>query len=208
MSKGSISLAGISLGVSFLYACGSNDRSLSVEPPADGGQKSEGGTEVSSAAGASEGLGSFPGGSSTDDGAADVAQPGLPCSVDSDCGNPFLSCVAQLVTMCRATNSVNADAAMTSRGSIPVDLPTCPTQAQVTVNLCSVRYLLPCQVDSDCGPDGFTCADGQCSSQAFVNCSEDSECPQGWSCHDPCCGGSAPNCYPPFAVTSCGVCRT
>jgi hypothetical protein len=84
----------------------------------------------------------------------------MPCSVDSDCGNPFLARVSQMASMCRDP-SVDAGSGPLS-GDIPSNLPLCPTVALVTVKLCSVRYQVPCQIDSDCGPDGFTCIVGQC----------------------------------------------
>jgi len=141
-------------------------------------------------------------------------QPGAPCSVDSDCGNSFLACSPKVVSMCRDPNSMSVDAGdETSLGNIPANLPACPTQTQVNVNLCSVRYQLPCQVDSDCGPDGFTCNTynpGQCSStQDGVACTGDAECPQGWSCYVACqCADAVgvKRCYPPFAVVGCDVC--
>jgi len=150
---------------------------------------------------------------SSDSGASETsapanAQPGMPCSVDSDCGNPFLDCVSQLATLCRDPNSPSADAGSeTLPGNIPDNLPLCPTVAQVTVNLCSVRYQLPCRVDSDCGPDGFTCNGGQCSQPPLTTCDGDAVCPQGWSCYAPCGGcGYSNYCYPPFAIFSCPLC--
>jgi hypothetical protein len=143
-------------------------------------------------------------------GAADNAQPGMLCPIDSDCGNSFLTCLRQVATMCRDPNSVSVDAGgETSSGNVPADLPLCPTQTQVTANLCSVRYQLPCQVDSDCGPDGFTCNTGQCSQKALVACNGDGECPQGWSCYSACQCGNAVGvkyCYPPFAEFWCPMC--
>jgi hypothetical protein len=138
----------------------------------------------------------------------DNSQPGMPCSGDSDCGNPFLACVSQMATLCRDPNSASADAGSeTLPGNIPNNLPLCPTVAQVTVNLCSVRYQLPCRVDSDCGPDEFTCNGGQCSQPPLTTCSGDAVCPQGWSCYAPCGGcGYSKYCYPPFSMFSCPIC--
>jgi hypothetical protein len=147
-------------------------------------------------------------GASEASGSANNAQPEMPCSLDSDCGNPFLACVSQTVSMCRDQNSASTDAGSgTMPGDIPSNLPLCPTVAQVTVKLCSVRYQLPCQVDSDCGPDGFTCIGGQCSQSPLVTCASDGVCPQGWSCYAPCSGcGYSKYCYPPFAAFSCPMC--
>jgi hypothetical protein len=138
---------------------------------------------------------------------ANNAQPGIPCSVDSDCGNPFLACASQMVSMCRDP-SIDAGSG-TLPGDIPSNLPLCPTVAQVTVKLCSVRYQLPCQIDSDCGPDGFTCNTGQCSQEGLVACNGDGECQQGWSCYSACqCDNAVvvKSCYPPFAEFSCPMC--
>lgn len=140
--------------------------------------------------------------------------PMSPCSVDSDCGNAYLTCVPQTVYACR---DPGADA-----GSGPSkDLPICPTTAQVTENQCTVRYQLPCQVDSDCGPAGFTCdhscsnsgtSCGICSEDGPGPCSSDDQCPQGWSCYTPCPCGSTPftggSCNPPFAIFNCPACIT
>jgi hypothetical protein len=208
MVKKSIALTGISLGSLLVAACGSN--SLPASGASNGGQMStaEGGAFASSGTGGIAGglEGGPPDGRTTNDDAFDVAKLGMPCSVDSDCGNPFLTCVAQQATMCRDPNSQDPSAGMPRLGNVPVALPTCPTTAEVTANLCSVRYQLPCRVDSDCGPDGFTCPDGRCSSQPPAQCTDDRECPQGWSCSDPCCGGRMTKCYPPYSVTSCGLC--
>ena len=139
-------------------------------------------------------------------------QPMSPCSVDSDCGNAYLTCVLQTVYAC---HEAGADA-----GVVPANnLPVCPTTAQVTENLCSVRYQLPCQVDSDCGPAGFTCSHacsngmttcGICSEDGSGSCSNDDQCPQGWSCYTPCPCGRAPStgglCNPPFAIFNCPAC--
>ncbi len=128
-----------------------------------------------------------------------------PCSSDSDCGDPFLACVPQHVIVCRDPNSP-ADA---GNDGLPADVPVCPTTAQVTMNVCWVRYHSPCQQDSDCGPDGFTCNGSTCSWEMVEACTGNSQCPQGWSCYDPCpCNGiaGAKNCYPPFSITSCGLC--
>jgi len=138
-------------------------------------------------------------------------QPMSPCSVDSECDNTYLSCVPQTVYVCRDPSAAIADA-----GS---GVPTCPATEQITENLCTVRYQLPCQVDHDCGPAGFTCDHscwngettcGICLEEGPSRCSSDDQCPQGWACYTPCPCGDTPAtgglCNPPFAVFHCPVC--
>jgi hypothetical protein len=144
-------------------------------------------------------------------------QPGSACSYDGGCGNPFLVCAPSNGVACRDPDA-----------SAPVSsgLPVCPMTAPVTLDLCAVRYDLPCRVDSDCGPAGFTCnrqavsscegaaADtdcGYCDGQAQEGpCTGDGDCPAGWSCYSPCpCATSsatAMGCYPPFAAFGCPAC--
>jgi hypothetical protein len=139
-------------------------------------------------------------------------QPMSACSVDSDCGNAYLTCVPQTVYACR---NPGADAGASPSNNLPI----CPTTAQVTEDLCAVRYQLPCQVDSDCGPAGFTCSHacsngtttcGMCSANGPGPCTNDGQCPQGWSCYTPCpCGATRPtggSCNPPFAIFNCPAC--
>ena len=157
----------------------------------------------SAAPGAAGAKGQADGGS---DGPEGGAMSGLnqPCSVDSDCGSPFLACVPKTGVM---------------SGSVIV-----------TLRFCTPRYQLPCNVDTDCGPDGFTCnhnpsgatpcpgadsgttACGTCDDQGGL-CSSEAECPAGWSCYSACwCNGqpaSAMGCYPPFVPWfSCPLCVT
>jgi hypothetical protein len=84
---------------------------------------------------------------------------------------------------------------------------TCVPQAgQVTGNLlCALRYQQACQVDKDCGPAGFTCVDRICSEEPSYPCTCDEQCPQGWSCTDPCATGDTANwsCYPPMGPLVC-----
>ena len=140
-------------------------------------------------------------------------QPMSLCSADSECDNPYLTCVPQTFYACRDPGAAVADA-----GSA---LPICPATEQVTENLCTVRYQLPCQIDSDCGPAGFTCDHscwnggapcGICSEEGDSSCRNDNQCPQGWSCYTPCpCGDTTPGtgiCNPPFAMFSCPICVT
>jgi len=90
---------------------------------------------------------------------------------------------------------------------------------------CLTRYEQTCQVDSDCGPTGFTCmpycpdaGSAGCSScpgqtscgycvQSVPNspCNGDDQCPTGWVCEDICGSGIAGNtrCYPPFFDILC-----
>jgi hypothetical protein len=134
---------------------------------------------------------------------------GMPCDTSTDCGNDFLVCVPTHVEVC----------------AYPCDAST-PT----VLNLCQVRYQLPCQIDSDCGA-GFTCAEdaeavcslvtgscmhySRCRSQ-YTLCTSDGNCPKGWSCYSPGPAYCGPNgcdpdagppkaCYPPFAEFAGGA---
>jgi hypothetical protein len=138
------------------------------------------------------------------------------CASDSDCGNPYLACSPTSLSICRsdpdasATNAALADAAL------------CPAMSQEVLDVCVVRYQLPCDASASCGPAGFTCAasgtlcnsagcmqEMRCQSQ-YTLCSSDSDCPAGWSCYSPAGGGALPPdagaqaapkaCYPPFAM--------
>jgi hypothetical protein len=141
----------------------------------------------------------------------------VPCSVDADCGNPYLACVDQAVEICS-----EVDAATALKDSPPGCLATKP----VTMKLCSPTYQQPCHVDSDCGPAGFTCnpnggrlcSPSGCESVSrcdakYTLCASAADCPAGWSCSLPSeegpgcptlsCPDAAPlfppACYPPFA---------
>jgi hypothetical protein len=138
-----------------------------------------------------------------------------PCSTDSDCGNPFLVCAPVHVYLCLDSSSGDAAPPLHPTQNCP-GVPT-------TERLCTVRYNLPCLIDSDCGPAGFTCnhsvsvcfgsdggaACGACDGTGG-SCSGDSDCPQGWSCYSPCDCPTRPalakGCYPPFAVFGCPNC--
>jgi len=138
------------------------------------------------------------------------------CASDSDCGNPYLACSPTSLSICRsdpdasATNAALADAAL------------CPATSQEVLDVCVVRYQLPCDASASCGPAGFTCAasgtlcnsagcmqEMRCQSQ-YTLCSSDSDCPAGWSCYSPAGGPALPPdagapaapkaCYPPFAM--------
>ncbi len=122
----------------------------------------------------------------------------LPCSVDADCGDPYLVCTPTQVYACFPVDG----------GTIlnPPDAGACQTQIPSTVSLCTPSYQWPCHIASDCGPAGFTCklnagnvctssgctAIAQCESN-YVQCDQDSECPAGWSCYAP-TGGNASGC--------------
>jgi hypothetical protein len=139
---------------------------------------------------------------------ADSSTPFAPCGVDSDCHNGFLVCAppSQTTTICRDAD----DAAVVDACPAPVnlaDVPICPQTAPVTFNVCNVRYQLPCKVDADCGPDGFTCASGACQQQPGKTCATPSECPAEWDCSLACgCPGEAKACHPPFAEFRCPNC--
>ncbi len=142
-------------------------------------------------------------------------QPGSICSEDGGCGNPFLVCMSQNAFACRDPDASAPDSS---------GLPVCPTTASVTLDLCTVRYNLPCRVASDCGPGGFTCdlqAPGSCQGAAADAacgyceaqegpCTGDGDCPAGWSCYSPCPCATSPaeskGCYPPFAMFGCPAC--
>lgn len=146
---------------------------------------------------------------SADGACSGTGQPQDPCAVDSDCGNAFLTCVPQMVSACRDPDASVAGAGCSAPWNQPVDLPLCPAQEQLILNLCAVRYQRLCQVDTDCGPDGFTCDQGNCTEVAEDTCSTDAECPGGWSCYAPCpCGDTVgtKRCYPPFAEFGCPIC--
>jgi hypothetical protein len=148
---------------------------------------------------------------------ADSTAQGRECKVDADCGDPYLVCNATLVFI---DECFRIDAGLDA----PSDAGACRTSVEAMRNLCAPSYQVPCRVDSDCGPDGFTCnldggricsADagcetyGRCESDETL-CSSDAECPEGWSCYAPtshCFGGDCDvdagirkACYPPFTV--------
>jgi hypothetical protein len=134
--------------------------------------------------------------------------PDVPCDTAADCGDDFLVCVPKTVYVCTDP---------------------CDGSTPAVLNLCEVRYQLPCQIDSDCGA-GFTCVEdaeavcsliagncthySRCRSQ-YTLCASDGECPKGWSCYSPgpaTCGpsgcdrdaGPPKACYPPFAIFNGG----
>ena len=139
-------------------------------------------------------------------------QPGVPCTTDADCGNPYLTCSSANGTVCGPVS----DASAADSGYV------C---APATVHACTVRYNIQCQIDTDCGPAGFVCRHGPCGESidgvevqdcrlcdetGGGPCSLDADCPHGWSCYSPCfCPTNAPyakGCYPPFEVFSCPGC--
>jgi hypothetical protein len=131
---------------------------------------------------------------------AGSSRPNDPCAFDTDCHSPFLACTAQMIEGCR-----DVDAGCPRPGFAAH--PLCPKTGTLTTSLCSVRYQLPCMVDADCGPDGFTCQGGRCQQQAVDSCDTAATCPAGWDCYTLCpCYGPAKHCYPPFAISSCSAC--
>jgi hypothetical protein len=148
-------------------------------------------------------------------------QPYAPCAVDSDCHDPFLACKPVSADACRDPDAGTDDAGCPPPPALD-DLPICPTTAHVTLNACSVTYQQGCNVDSDCGPDGFTCRMnavfpcptdapcGQCDEAAAAAvCTTAADCPAGWDCYTPCpCGAATPSksCEPPFARFNCPAC--
>jgi hypothetical protein len=149
---------------------------------------------------------------------AQSSQPDDPCAVDSDCQSNFLACRPTTVDVCRDAN----DGALPAACVPPAlaNVPVCPTTAPVTLGLCAVRYQLPCTVDSDCGPAGFSCSSGSCQQDSGGPCETDTDCLIGWSCYVPCPCPSPPSteppqppqppqqasCEPPFATFACPAC--
>jgi hypothetical protein len=139
------------------------------------------------------------------------------CSSDSDCPNPYLACAPTMLSVCR-----DPDASSASVPAALLDAAACPDQSHETLDLCVVRYQLPCDSGASCGPAGFTCGGVQgticsggtcmsamrCQSQ-YTLCASDSDCPAGWSCYAPSGGPATPPdasvvsapkaCYPPFS---------
>jgi hypothetical protein len=144
---------------------------------------------------------------------AKSSKPNDPCSVDSDCHDPFLVCAAETLYGCRGDGGVDetscAPAAIAS-------LPACPTQTPYKISVCSIRYRQGCNVDTDCGP-GFGCETntfecpqgatgcGQCQVVAENLCATAATCPVGWSCYVA-CPCSPARCYPPFSSFNCPIC--
>ena len=131
-----------------------------------------------------------------------------PCRVDSDCQNPYLVCERSGgVIACR-------DPQATVNPACPplvdmTNVPACPMTEPAPFPVCTVRYQLPCTVDTDCGPV-FTCTRGRCqSAPTATTCSTAADCPTAWDCYAPCaCPGTAGTkvCEPPFAVFNCPAC--
>ncbi len=134
------------------------------------------------------------------------------CTSDSDCGNPYLACAPTALYVCRDPDaSADANPAL-------ADAAICPVTSPQTLDVCVVRYQLPCDASASCGPAGFTCSVNgtlcnstgcspqmRCQSQ-YTLCSSDTDCPAGWSCYSPAGGphlqdAAVPKaCYPPFAT--------
>jgi hypothetical protein len=131
---------------------------------------------------------------------AGASQLRAPCAVAADCHNPYLTCASQTFEACRESGDV-----------VDPGLPTCPMQVQVTEDICSVTYQLPCHTNSDCGPAGFSCSQGICQETGEQPCSNAHQCPVGWLCGPICpCGPVSPDaggtCVPPFAIFNCTAC--
>jgi hypothetical protein len=77
---------------------------------------------------------------------------------------------------------------------------------------CVRRYQQPCEVASDCGPEGFSCERSSCSKLPLPNdgrCAAAADCFPDWDCGFSCnCGDtSAPKfCLPPFTIFRCPEC--
>jgi hypothetical protein len=120
------------------------------------------------------------------------------CASDSDCQDPYLRCVATMGSVCRDDDS--AALANECPSNFLRDVPRCPTQAAVTVKACSVGYEQPCALDSDCGPAGFACMGGICQ-QTTASCLTAADCPDRWTCFNPCsCEDAGATCHPPLAI--------
>jgi hypothetical protein len=110
------------------------------------------------------------------------------CSSDSDCPNPYLTCAPTTLSVCR-----DADASAASLPPALLDAAVCPDQSPETLDLCVVRYELPCDSSASCGPAGFTCgvqgtscSGGTCTplvrcQSQYTLCASDSDCPSGAS---------------------------
>jgi hypothetical protein len=135
-----------------------------------------------------------------------------PCNMDSDCDDAFLVCRQMQAFGCRSPDPSDPNAVPSCfQWNQPTDLPICPDEAQVILGFCWAKYQLPCHVDSDCGPAGFSCSgSGTCNQTGSGPCTTDSDCPQEWSCYAPCpCPTGPPGklwCYPPFAEFNCPAC--
>jgi len=146
-----------------------------------------------------------------DVGACPPPIPTSPCRVDSDCKNRFLVCESPTggVFVCRDPEAV-VDLSCPSPQVDTSKVPSCPATVPVPYSVCQVRYQLPCAVDKDCGPAGFTCVGGRCQGSAPTNvCATAADCPTGWECYAPCaCPGvdAGTVCEPPFAVFGCPAC--
>jgi hypothetical protein len=148
---------------------------------------------------------------SADDGACDSADafaashaPNDPCAVDSDCHDPLLVCMETTKAVCRGDGEVLE---LGCPATFVRGVPVCPETVNVTIHVCRPTNVQPCNVDTDCGPNGLLCVGGRCAQKL---CATVADCPQGWGCYAPCpaCPGTIAQkrCEPPGAVFRCPQC--
>jgi hypothetical protein len=196
-----------------LATAGCKEPSLNapLTAPGVGGSRGDGGGAIGKKQSLTTPLTDAGSDGSAADGMPFTNQDGVLCTSDADCGNPYLTCALPPGTVCGPVS----DPPVNDAGY------TC---GPGTFRVCTARYNLPCQVDTDCGPAGFACINSGCG---WVNgvpvtdcphceptgsgpCSSDGDCPQGWSCFSPCpCPTGTPlpkSCNPPFETWACPVC--
>jgi hypothetical protein len=84
-----------------------------------------------------------------------------PCQTDADCGGAGMVCHTEVFAAC--SGGTAAPCATGEKCAAPV--PSTTTCTETKVSLCTYKWQLPCNGDTDCG-DGFTCAPtvtGMCS---------------------------------------------
>jgi hypothetical protein len=166
------------------WQCGGKTSAVSSS---DASIEREGGSAEGTTGSSGGSSGSASGSSGSSSRSSTIADAGpISCSVDSDCGNPYLACAPAPVSQCVPSYQLPCK---TSSDCGPAGF-TCNPNAGTN---CSAAGCMPV---------------ARCESQ-YTLCSSDSECPAGWSCYAP-PGGVAPPpggprtsdpmaCYPPFA---------
>jgi hypothetical protein len=125
-------------------------------------------------------------GDATTDGAGHPDAGRISCSVNSDCGNPYLACAPTL-------NSC---------------VPSYQLPCKMNSDCGPAGFICNPNAHTSCTPAGCMPIAGCESQYTGMLCSSDSDCPAGWSCYAPPPpqggppGGGPPEamrCYPPFA---------